>query len=367
VGLARRREPLRAARGERGTAASRVSGPLAGVRVLELAGIGPGPFAGMLLADMGAEVSRVERPAGASPFPGVDPRLDVLRRGRRFVTADLKTPEGLERVRALADAADVLIDPFRPGTTERLGLGPDELCARNPRLIYGRITGWGQTGPWAHAAGHDLNYIALAGALGAMGRRDSPPPPPLNLVADFGGGGMLLAFGVAAALVERERSGRGQVVDAAMVDGVALQLAMLLSFRAMGGWSDERESNALDGGAPWYDSYATADGKHVAVGAIEPQFYADLLARLGLDPAEWPQHDRRCWPRLRAALARTFAARTRDEWAEALAGTDACVTPVLSVEEAAAHPQNAARGVYRTVDGVLQPAPAPRFSRSDTG
>ncbi len=341
-----------------------MTGPLEGTRVVELGGIGPGPFAGMMLSDLGAEVTRIDRPSRAQALPGLNGRGDVLLRGRRFETADLKNPDDLARVKQLIAAADVLIDPFRPGTTERLGLGPDEMLERNPGLIYGRITGWGQTGPWAGAAGHDLNYIALAGPLSAIGRRDSPPPPPINLVGDFGGGGMLLALGIAAALVERAKSGAGQVVDAAMVDGAALQFAMIMGFRAVGLWSDERESNLLDGGAPFYDTYETADGRYVSVGALEPQFYAELLTRLGLNLDDWPQYDRDRWPALRNRLQQIFVTKTRDEWTELLGATDACFAPVLTPEEAAAHPQNAAREVYRTVDGVLQPSPAPRFSRT---
>jgi alpha-methylacyl-CoA racemase len=318
----------------------------------------------MMLADLGADVVRIERP-GAKPFvTGLDPSLDVLLRGRRSLTVDLKSDEGLALVRRLADRADVLIDPYRPGIAERLGVGPDELLATNPRLVYARVTGWGQTGPLSHTAGHDLNYLALAGPLSAMGRADSPPPPPLNLVGDFGGGGMLAALGIAMALVERSRSGAGQVVDAAMVDGAALQFASIMGFRAMGLWRDERESNFLDGGAPYYDTYATADDRFVAVGAIEPQFYAELLERLGLDPAQWPQDDRERWPALRERLTAIFGSRTRDEWAQALEGTDSCFAAVLDPEEAAAHPQNAGRAVYQEVGGVLQPSPAPRFSRT---
>lgn len=341
-----------------------MTGPLAGIRVVELGGIGPGPFAAMMLSDLGAEVVRVDRPDRSPLVPGLEGRGDVLLRGRRFLAADLKAPSDLGRVRELIDEVDVLIDPFRPGTTERLGLGPDEVMATNPRLVYGRVTGWGQSGPWAGAAGHDLNYIALAGPLSAIGRRGSPPPPPLNLVGDFGGGGMLLALGVTAALVERQRSGAGQVVDAAMVDGAALQFAMIMGFRAIGLWSEERESNLLDGGAPFYDTYGTADGRWVSIAALEPQFYAELLTRLGLEPAEWPQYDRARWHALRHQLTELFASRTRDEWADLLGATDACFAPVLTPEEAAVHPQNAARGVYQTVDGVLQPSPAPRFSRT---
>ncbi len=340
-----------------------MSGPLSGTRVIELSGIGPGPFAGMVLSDLGAEVVRIERPGGAI-VPGLDAEHDVMLRGRRTLAADLKSEAGLARLLALVARADVLIDPFRPGTAERLGLGPDELLQRNPRLVYGRVTGWGQSGPWAGAAGHDLNYVSLAGAQAAIGRRGTPPPPALNLIGDFGGGGMLLALGIVAALLERERSGAGQVVDAAMVDGVALQLAMLSGLRAMGLWREKRESNFLDGGAPWYDTYETADGRYVSIAAIEPQFYADLLGRLGLKVQEWPQYDGRQWPRLRTELESIFVSRTLAQWSELLGGTDACFAPVLSLEEAAVHPQNAARGVYRRIGGVMQPSPAPRFSRT---
>jgi alpha-methylacyl-CoA racemase len=285
-------------------------------------------------------------------------------RGRRLVEIDLKGGEGREQVRRLTDRADVLIDPFRPGVTERLGLGPDETRARNPRLVYARVTGWGQDGPWASAAGHDLNYIALAGPLAAIGRRGSPPPPPLNLIGDFGGGGMLLALGIAAALVERASSGEGQVVDAAMVDGAALQFAAVAGFMQMGVWGPERESNLLDGGAPFYDTYETADGRFVAIGALEPQFYAELLDRLGLASDDWPQYDRERWPALKRTLGEIFRTRTRDEWDAQLGGTDVCFAPVLGLDEAAAHPHNAARGLYQGVGGVVQPSPAPRFSRT---
>lgn len=341
-----------------------MSGPLAGTRVLELGGLGPGPFAAMVLSDLGADVLRIDRPGAEPLVTGLNPGLDVLLRGRRAVTLDLKDDGGRALALRLIERADVLIDPLRPGKAERLGLGPDEALERNPRLVYARITGWGQTGPWAGAAGHDINYVALAGPLAAMGRADSPPPPPLNLVGDFGGGGMLLALGITSALVERAASGRGQVVDAAMVDGAALQFASIMGFRAMGLWRDERESNFLDGGAPYYDTYETADGRYVAVGAIEPQFYAELLHSLGLEPADWPQDDRDRWPALREHLGAIFRSRTREEWTETLGGTDACFAPVLGAEEAAAHPQNAGRAVYQEVGGILQPSPAPRFSRT---
>lgn len=340
------------------------AGPLAGIRVVELGSIGPAPFAAMVLSDLGADVVRIDRP-GATPYTeGLDHRRDILLRGRPSVAVDLKHPDGHALAVRLIDRADVLIDPFRPGVAERLGLGPEELRARHRRLVYARITGWGQDGPWAGAAGHDINYVALAGPLAAIGRAGSPPPPALNLAGDFGGGGMLVALGVLAALVERDRSGEGQVIDAAMVDGVALQLAAIVGYRQMGMWTDERESNLVDGGAPFYDTYETADGRFVSVGAIEPQFYAELLGHLGLDPEAWPQYDRARWPALHAELAAIFATRTRDEWTERLGATDACFAPVLNVDEAAAHPQNVARGVYRDAHGLLQPSPAPRFSRT---
>lgn len=339
-------------------------GPLAGIRVLELGGLGPGPFAAMVLADLGATVLRIDRPGHPATVAGARPERDVLLRGRPSAMVDLKRAEGRELIVALAREADALIDPFRPGVAERLDIGPQQLLDGNPRLIYGRITGWGQDGPWASAAGHDINYVALAGPLAAMGRAGSPPAPPLNLVGDFGGGGMLLVTGILAALVERAASGRGQVVDAAMVDGAALLLACIVGFRQMGIWTDQRESNLLDGGSPFYDTYETADARYVAVGAVEPQFYDELLRRIGLDPGEWPQHNRARWPALRARLTEIFRSRTRDEWDAVLGGTDACYAPVLDVDEAAAHPQNRQRGVYRHVEGLLQPAPAPRFSRT---
>ncbi|WP_456599079.1 CaiB/BaiF CoA transferase family protein [Blastococcus sp. SYSU DS0616] len=334
-------------------------GPLAGLRVVELAGIGPAPHAAMVLADLGADVVRVERPG--PPGGGVDWGL----RGRSSLAADLKSDEGRATVLALAEAADVLIEGLRPGVVERLGVGPDECLARNPRLVYGRMTGWGQDGPLARTAGHDINYIGLTGALHAMGRAGQPPAPPLNLVGDYGGGSMLLLVGLLAALFERSGSGRGQVVDAAMVDGTVLLNQLVLSMRGLGGWRDERQANLLDGGAPFYDTYACADGRFVAVGALEPQFYAALLAGLGLDAAALgDQDDRSGWPRMREVFTGTFASRTRDEWAELFAGTDACVTPVLSYEEAAVHPHLVARGTYAELGGVQQASPAPRFSRT---
>ena len=340
-----------------------MAGPLTGLRVVELAGLGPCPHAAMILADLGADVVRVDRESGR--FDLAAPERDVLLRGRRSVYADLKTPGGTALVLDLVERADVLLEGFRPGVTERLGLGPAECLARNPRLVYGRITGWGQDGPMAPRAGHDLNYLGLTGALAAIGRTDGTPVPPLNLVADFGGGSMLLLVGVLAALNERERSGAGQVVDAAMVDGVALLSQMIWSFRAMDFWADERQSNLLDGGAPFYDTYVCADGKHVAVGAIEPQFYARLLAGIGLDPqALPPQLDKAGWPALRAAIGGALALRTRDEWTAVFDGVDACVTPVVELAETLEEPHLAARGTYVIVDGVQQAAPAPRFSRT---
>jgi alpha-methylacyl-CoA racemase len=344
-----------------------VAGPLTGVRVVELAGIGPCPHAGMMLADLGADVVRVDR-SGAGPGIGGDPARDLLLRGRRSVAADLKSAAGVGLVLDLAARADVLIEGLRPGVTERLGVGPDACLERNPRLVYGRVTGWGQDGPLASLAGHDLNYLGLTGTLAAIGRPGEPPVPPLNLVADFGGGSMLLVVGVLAALAERERSGSGQVVDAAMVDGVALLSQMMWSLRAQGGWLDGRGQNLLDGGAPFYDTYLCADGRYVAVAALEPQFYAALLHGLGLDPAELPhQLDRDGWPVLRATFTRLFASRARDEWAAVFDGVDACVTPVVELAEATTWPHLAVRGTFAEVDGVPQAAPAPRFSRTPPG
>lgn len=337
------------------------NGPLRGLRVIELAGIGPGPHAAMQLADLGAEVVRVER-------PGSDADGDATLRGRRRVRIDLRAPGGADTVLELVEHADVLIEGFRPGVTERLGLGPDVCLRRNPRLIYARVTGWGQAGPLAPRAGHDINYISLTGALHAIGRAGERPVPPLNLVGDFGGGSMLLVVGVLAALCERFGSGAGQVVDAAMVDGTGLLSQMIWARRGQGGWSDERGTNLLDGGAPFYDTYACADGRYVAVGAIESRFYAQLLTGLELCAENLPaQHDRNGWPELRATFAAAFLKRTRDEWAALFAGTDACVTPVLTFAEAATHSHAARRGAFVEVDGVVQPAPAPRFSRSRPG
>jgi alpha-methylacyl-CoA racemase len=341
-------------------------GPLAGHRIVEMAGIGPAPFAAMLLADMGAEVIRVDRRDAADlGLPGRDVKFDVLHRGRRSIAVDVKVEAGREVVKRLAAEADAIIEGFRPGVMERLGLGPDVLLALNPKLVFGRMTGFGQTGPLANAAGHDIDYIALAGVLHAIGRRGEAPVPPLNLVGDFGGGGMFLAFGVVCALLEAQRSGKGQVVDAAMVDGSATLMALMFGLYAQGIWKDERGVNVLDTGAPWYDAYETKDGKWLAVGAIEKRFYDTFVQRLGLDPGELPkQHDRSGWPELRRRFAEAIVARTRDAWERIFAGSDACVAPVLSLAEVARHPHNAARGTFVERAGVLQPAPAPRFSRT---
>ncbi len=343
-------------------------GPLSGIKVIEMVGIGPCPFAAMMLADMGAEVIRIDRkakPGADNPFPTLGTKYDVMARGRRSLALDLKHPQAREVVLRLIEQADILIEGFRPGVMERLGLGPDACLERNPALVYGRITGWGQSGPLAHAAGHDLNYIALSGMLHAMGRADSPPSPPLNLVGDFGGGAMMLAFGVVCAALEARTSGKGQVVDAAMTDGSALLGAMMYGLRAFGSWHDQREANMLDGGAPFYDTYACRDGKFLSVGAIEPQFYAQLLALAGAsDPEFTQQWSQSRWPQLKDKFAALFATRTRDDWCALLEGTDACVAPVLDMAEAPLHPHNRARSSFIEIDGVTQPAPAPRFSRT---
>ncbi|MGW8762904.1 CaiB/BaiF CoA transferase family protein [Streptomyces sp. NPDC055815] len=335
------------------------AGPLDGIRVVELGGIGPGPFAGMLLADQGAEVIRIDRPADAGRASG----HPVLHRGRRSVALDLKDPAGAEAVLAITDTADALIEGFRPGVAERLGLGPKTCLERNPRLVYGRMTGWGQDGPLAQAPGHDINYIAVAGALGALGRADENPPVPLNLFGDMGGGGMLLALGVTTALVHAQRTGRGQVVDAAMTDGTAVQLSLIHGLLAVGRWKDERDANLFDGAAPFYRTYRTADARYMAVGSVEPQFYAVLLDVLGLtdEPLFAAQLDREAWPAMCARLDEVFATRTRDQWAAAFDGTESCVTPVYGLTESATHPHNVARGTYYTEAGLLQPAPAPRY------
>lgn len=337
-----------------------MTGPLGGIRVIEMAGLGPAPFAGMILADMGAEVIRVDR-AGARPSPGY---VDLLARGRRSVALDLKQERGRDLALALVATADVLLEGFRPGVMERLGLGPEVCAERNPRLVYGRMTGWGQHGAYAADPGHDINYIALAGALEPIGRAGDRPLPPLNLVGDFGGGGMLLAFGVAAALVERSASGCGQVVDAAMVDGAALLMSMNWGM-LQSGMVGPRGTNMLDTGAPFYEVYECADGGYVSIGAIEPQFYRRLCELLGLDPVAWSeQGDRVQWPRRKAELTELFRRKTRDEWCAILEHQEVCFAPVLTMKEAATHPHNAERGTFVTADGVVQPAPAPRFSRT---
>ena len=336
------------------------TGPLAGLRVVELAAIGPVPFAAMLLSDMGADVVRVVRPGA----PELKPH-DIVERGRRAVELDLKSSSGAAALLALAEHAEVLLEGYRPDVMERLGLGPDVALARNPRLVYGRMTGWGQSGPLAHAAGHDIDYIALAGALHTFGERDRAPMPPLNLLGDFGGGGMYLVTGVLAAVLEARRSGRGQVVDCAMVDGVASLMSFIYAALARGEWRDERQSNLLDGGAPFYATYRCADGEYIAVGALEPQFHAELIERLGLDAATFrDRDDPASWPRLRRVLEDTFARRTGAEWREILEGSDACFAPVLNFTEAGAHPHLAARGTIASLDGMACPAPAPRFSRT---
>jgi alpha-methylacyl-CoA racemase len=340
-------------------------GPLDGMKVIEVAGIGPGPFCAMMLADMGADVIRVDRASRVRPRDSATPPTDVLNRGRRSVAIDLRRPEGIVTLLRLVEQADALIEGFRPGVAERLGFGPDVCLERNPNLVYGRMTGWGQDGPLAQAAGHDINYIALAGVLGLLGRAGEPPAIPLNLVGDFGGGGMLLAFGVLAGLYHVGRGGRGQVVDAAMVDGSALLSSMMHGLRAEGAWRDRRGTNVIDSGAHFYDVYETKDGRFVAVGAIESKFYGELLELVGLGDADTPsQWDQNQWPGMKDRLAEVFRGRTRDEWDELLLGTDACYAPVLELSEVADHPHNAARKTFIDVAGITQPAPAPRFSQT---
>jgi len=336
-------------------------GPLHGFKIIELAGIGPGPFCGMMLADMGAEVIRIERLSGASKAP-----KDVLARNRRSIAIDLKQPDGVAAVLKLVASADALFEGFRPGVTERLGLGPDECMSVNERLVYGRMTGWGQEGPMAQAAGHDINYISLAGALHAIGRNGERPVPPLNLVGDFGGGGMLLAFGLVCGLLEAQKSGKGQVVDSAMVDGTAALMAMFFSMAAGGAFKDERGTNMLDGGAHFYDSYETQDGKFISVGSIEPQFYALLVEKAGLDADKFQaQMDHSRWPELKEDLAAVFKSKSQREWCDIMEGSDVCFAPVLSIFDAPEHPHNKARNSFYAVDGVMQQAPAPRFSRTE--
>ncbi|MBL8835606.1 MAG: CoA transferase [Alphaproteobacteria bacterium] len=338
------------------------SGPLAGVRVIEMVGVGPCPFAAMWLADMGAEVIRIDRPGQRWN----QTRGDILNRGRRSLAVDLKQPGAAELVLRLVAGADMLIEGFRPGVMERLGLGPEICLARNPRLVFGRVTGWGQDGPLAQRAGHDINYLAVTGVLAAIGPADGRPTPPLNLLGDFGGGGMMLVAGVLAALIEAGRSGRGQVVDAAMAEGASLLAAMIWAYHGKGLWRAERESNLFDGGAPFYGTYRCADGRYVAVGAIEPEFWSTLLDRLGIDDAVLRDHqrDRARWPELRARLAAILATKPCDDWCRLAEGSDACIAPVLGFDEAADHVQAASRGGFAHVDGTTQPAPAPRFSRT---
>ncbi|ABB06202.1 CaiB/BaiF CoA transferase family protein [Burkholderia lata] len=341
------------------------AGPLAGLKIIELGGIGPGPFCAMLLADMGADVLRLDRIVPSDSGVHMDHRFNLLNRGRRSVAIDLKRPQAVELVKRLTASADAALEGFRPGVAERLGLGPDDLLAHNPRLVYGRMTGWGQDGPLAQAPGHDMNYISLSGALHTIGERDGPPVPPLNLVGDFGGGAMYLAFGMVCAMLEAARSGTGQVVDASMVDGSAHLMTLIYGMYAAGAWSDRRGDNRLDSGTPWYSVYRTRDDRYVSLASNEPRFYRETLALLGLSDTPLPdQHDRHGWPVLREHFTRVFATKTRDEWCALAAGTDVCLAPVLSLAEAPHHPHNVARGTFVEVDGIVQPGPAPRFSRT---
>ncbi|KOV72796.1 MULTISPECIES: CaiB/BaiF CoA transferase family protein [unclassified Streptomyces] len=339
-------------------------GPLSGVRVVELAGIGPGPFAAMLLADLGADVVRVDRPGG--PGLAIDPAFDVTNRNKRSIVVDLKAPDGPARVLDLAERADILVEGYRPGVAERLGVGPEDCHARNPRLVYGRMTGWGQDGPLAQRAGHDIAYIALTGTLGMIGRPDEPPAVPANLLGDYAGGSLYLVVGVLAALHHARATGTGQVVDAAIVDGTAHLSAMIHGMLAAGGWQDRRAANLLDGGCPYYGTYETADGRYMAVGALEGKFYAEFLRLLGLDDLAPARKDWTRWGELRERIAAAFKSRTRAEWTAVFADSDACVAPVLSLREAPAHPHLAARGTFTDHGGITQPAPAPRFSATPT-
>lgn len=345
-----------------------MAGPLEGVRIVEIAGIGPGPFCGMMLADHGAEVIRVERPGGTRGGVGSAASKDPLMRSRKTIVVDMKRDEGVAIVRDLCRTADGLIEGFRPAVMERLGLGPEVLLADNPRLVYGRMTGWGQTGPYASAAGHDINYIALAGALHAYGRAGEKPTPPINMVGDFGGGGMMLAFGMVSAILAARSSGQGQVIDCAMTDGSAMLMAMIWGFRAQGMWRDERGVNLLDTGAHFYDTYECADGKYVSIGSIEPQFYAELRRLAGLqdDPEFDRQMDPSVWGPLKAKLTTLFKSKTRDEWCALMEHSDVCFAPVLSMSEAPEHPHNAARGTFAKVGEAVQPMPAPRYSSTPT-
>ena len=336
-------------------------GPLTGIRVVEMAGIGPGPFTAMMLSDLGAEVIRVDRLS----HKGTGHRANVLNRGRKSIAVDLKNPRGVETTLRLIEQADVVLEGFRPGVMERLGLGPEECLSVNPRLIFGRMTGWGQTGPLSQAAGHDINYISIAGALGAMGYADRPPAPPLNLVGDFGGGAMYLLTGILAALVERATSGQGQIIDAAMTDGTASLLSPFFGLMAMNMWTTDRFSNRLDGGAFYYGSYECSDGKYISIGSLEPQFYAELLEKAEItDPEFQEQLDEAAWPAKREKLDQLFKTRTRQQWCDIMEGTDVCFAPVLDLKEAPAHPHNIDRKTFVELDGVVQPAPAPRFSRT---
>jgi alpha-methylacyl-CoA racemase len=341
-------------------------GPLDGITIIELAGIGPGPFCAMMLADMGADVIRIDRAGAVKGGDPDSPPMDTLTRNRRSIGIDLKNPDGVEAVLKMVESADGLIEGFRPGVTERLGLGPDDCTARNPRLVYGRMTGWGQEGPYAQAAGHDINYIALAGALEPIGRAGGPPHPPLNLVGDFGGGGMYLAFGMVCGILEAQRSGQGQVVDAAMVDGAASLINMFWGMRAAGVWKPERGTNLLDTGSHFYDVYECADGNYVSIGSIEPQFYAELLEKSGLGDQEDlpPQMDRERWPEMKERIAAIFRSKSRQEWCDLMEHSDICFAPVLTPEEAVEHPHNRARGTFVEVAGLTQAGPAPRFSRT---
>lgn len=339
-------------------------GPIAGVKVVEFAGIGPGPFCCMLLADLGAEVIRIDR-ADRVGKDAMEPRFNTLLRNRKNIALDLKSRDGRETALRLCEQSDILIEGFRPGVMERLGLGPDDVWARNARLVFGRMTGWGQDGPMAHTAGHDINYIALSGALHSIGTKDGGPVPPLNLVGDFGGGALYLAMGVLAAYIECQKSGKGQVVDASMVEGAASLMSSAYGVLAQGSWKEERQSNRLDGGAHFYGTYETRDGEHMGVGPIEPQFYAMFLDKLGIDSTTLPdQMDRAQWPSLRQRIAETFKTKTRDEWSEIFDGSDACVAPVLRMSEAVRHPHNVARGSFIELEGVRQPGSAPKFSRT---
>ena len=339
-------------------------GPLSGKRIVEIAGIGPGPFCAMLLADLGAEVVRVDRASAVPDIMPDSPNLDLLNRGRRSVGVNLKTPEGIETVLKLVQESDALIEGFRPGVAERLGIGPEECLARNPKLIYGRMTGWGQEGTYSSMAGHDINYIALSGVLGMIGREGGKPIPPVNLVGDFGGGGMLLALGICAALVETAKSEKGQIIDAAMTDGSALLSTMMHSFKAMGMWGD-RGTNLLDTGAPFYDVFECADGEFISLGSIEPQFYSELLRITEIDQSENPkQMDRAKWAEMKSKIGDAIKGKTRSEWEELMEGTDVCFAPVLSMDEAYEHPHNKQRNTFIEIAGVMQPAPAPRFSRT---